>query len=289
MRLAQYDPAAGLLLLTAGRSCYAVRLDPAARGPRLAHWGARITFEDALALPLADGPDDSFAGPWDGTEELPVEAGRRYGPPAVTVRLPDGGHLLDPVPDGCTLHEEDDHTLAVVRLYDRNHPLAWELHYTVRPGSEVVERRVRYRHTGGPQHGPVVLTRWSSAQWTLPHLEDYRLTSVHGGWSTEGRLRRTPVPFGETTLTSRRGHTGHDAGPWAVLDDGSAREEHGETWTVQLATSGSWRMTVLRTADGRCAVTAGAGHEGVERILEPGESLLTPVSAAAWTGGGFGA
>ncbi|MDK1476056.1 alpha-galactosidase [Streptomyces sp. 549] len=289
MPLAQYDPADGLLLLTAGRSSYAVRLDPAARSPRLVHWGARITPEDARALPLANGPDDSFAGPWDATEELPVEAGPRYGPPAVTVRFADGGHLLDPALDGCTVHEEDGRTRAVVTLSDRRRPFAWELHYTVRPGSDVVERRVRYRHTGGPQDGPIVLTRWSSAQWTLPHLEDYRLSSVHGGWGTEGRLTRTPLPFGETTLTSRRGHTGHDAGPWAVLDDGSTGEDHGEAWTVQLATSGSWRMTVQRTADGRCAVTAGAGHEGVEQVLDPGESLLTPLSAAARTAGGFGA
>ncbi|MFE1231021.1 alpha-galactosidase [Streptomyces sp. NPDC059442] len=289
MPLARYDPATGLLLLTAADSSYAVRLDPLSGGFRLVHWGPALTFDEALTAPLPAGPQDSFAGPWDGTEELAVEAGPRYGPPGLAVRFADGDHLLAPVLEDCSTRCGSGSSRAVIRMRDSIRPLAWELHYTVREHSPVIERRTLFQHTGTAADGPITLGRWASAQWTLPHRDTYRVSSVHGGWSRESQLRRGELPIGEFTLTSRRGHTGHDAGPWMMLDDTNTGEEHGETWTVQIATSGTWRMTALHTTTGRCSVTAAAGHEGVERILHPGRSFLTPTSTGCWSDGGFGA
>ncbi|TXS12579.1 alpha-galactosidase, partial [Streptomyces sp. ms191] len=289
MPLARYDPATGLLLLTAANSGYAVRLDPLSGSFRLVHWGPALTFDEALTAPLPEGPQDSFAGPWDGTEEFAVEAGPRYGPPGLAVRFADGDHLLSPVLEDCSTHFDADSAQAVIRMRDSVRPLAWELHYTVREQSPVIERRILIEHTGTAADGPVTLDRWASAQWTLPHRETYRVSCIHGGWSREGRLQRRELPIGEFTLTSRRGHTGHDAGPWMMLDDTSTGEEHGETWTIQIATSGTWRMTALHTTTGRCSVTAAAGHEGAERVLHPGQTLRTPTSAGCWSDGGFGA
>ncbi|MFE9448652.1 glycoside hydrolase family 36 N-terminal domain-containing protein [Streptomyces sp. NPDC006739] len=52
-------------------------------------------------------------------------------------------------------------------------------------------------------------------------------------------MNRTPLPYGETVLTSRRGTTGHQTNPWAMIDDGGADEVNGAVWSCALAWSGS--------------------------------------------------
>ncbi|KPI10606.1 Alpha-galactosidase [Actinobacteria bacterium OK074] len=98
----------------------------------------------------------------------------------------------------------------------------------------------------------------------------------------------TELPYGETVLSSRRGTTGHHANPWVMLDDGTASEEHGRVHSCALAWSGSWQLTVQRLPTERVAVSAGAGHAPITTRLSPGTELRTPVSAAAYTEGGFG-
>ena len=142
------------------------------------------------------------------------------------------------------------------------------------------------RNTGDE---PVVLLRADSAAWTLPPREDYRLSHVTGQWSAETQLRRDRLPFGETVLTSRRGITSHHANPWVMLDAGDATEDHGQVWSAALAWSGSWRITVQRTPDGRAGFTGGAGHDGTSLPLGPGEEFTTPVHAGLYSDGGFGA
>ncbi|MGW2304281.1 glycoside hydrolase family 36 N-terminal domain-containing protein [Streptomyces sp. NPDC001809] len=52
-----------------------------------------------------------------------------------------------------------------------------------------------------------LLLRSSSAYSTLPQRPRWRLGSVRGDWSAEGRLDRSRLPVGETVRGSRRGHT----------------------------------------------------------------------------------
>ncbi|GAA1072128.1 alpha-galactosidase [Kitasatospora arboriphila] len=59
-------------------------------------------------------------------------------------------------------------------------------------------------------------------------------------------------------------------------------------WTTALATSGSWRTTALHTAEGRCSIITGAGHEGVEITLDPGDTWTTPTAVGHYTPHGFG-
>ncbi|NYI06991.1 alpha-galactosidase [Allostreptomyces psammosilenae] len=131
--------------------------------------------------------------------------------------------------------------------------------------------------------------RADSANWVLPELGDYRLTGAGGAWAAETLPRRAPLPFGETTLTSRQGITGHSANPWLMLDDGTATESHGTVWSWALAWSGSWRLTASRRAEvPGVAVTGGAGHDGVTWRLGPGEELTTPPMLGLYSPEGFG-
>lgn len=275
-----FDPATRTWLLTTPTCAYALRVvdEPTGAVVRHLYWGPPLPPAAAAALPpWSDSPDDVHG------DELPVEgAGQRFGPPAVQVELDahtrtpewrfaghtvDGGHLT-------------------VRLADRHHPLELELHYRVHADSDVVERWSALRHTG--EGGPVAVRRCDSATWTLPVRPDYRLSHVSGEWSAEFQLARTPLAYGETTLTSRRGVTRHQANPWLMVDPGDTTETHGEVWSVALAWSGTWRLTARRTLGGQVTLTGGAGHDGTRWHLRAGERWETPVLAGLYRRDGFG-
>jgi len=288
MSLIESDRRSGTVLLHAADTCYALRVDQAAGTVRTLHWGGPLTLNDLCAAQEPDAETDSFHASLDATEELAVDGQVRFAPPAIEIRYADGTSALEPVVNGYELREDADSAELSVSLSDSGRPLGWELYYRVRRDCPVIERWTVLRHTGEHRDTPLTLLRHSAAQWNPPVLPEYRVGAVHGRWTGEFQLRRTPLPVGETTLTSRRGHTGHQSNPWLTLDAGDATEETGEVWTVALATSGSWRMTAVRSADGRCSVLSGSGHEGVEVALAPGESWTTPVSTGQYAPDGFG-
>ncbi|MFD7681901.1 alpha-galactosidase [Streptomyces sp. NPDC060187] len=283
--LISQSPATGVWLLTTPRTSYAVRIDETGSPCHVA-WGPRLSTEEADALvEPAKEPPSSFEGRPTVGEELPVDGGTRYGPPSLQLRYADGSRGFAWLPTEHQVTQEGPTAELVLGFRDRLHPVHVALHYRVRAHTDVIERWTVVRNAGD---SPVELLRADSAAWTLPPLADYRLSHVTGQWSAETQLRREPAPYGETVLTSRRGITSHHANPWAMLDDGKADEDHGRVWSTVLAWSGSWRLTVQRTPDGRAGLTGGAGHDGTRVPLGPGEEYTTPVLAGLCSDGGFG-
>ncbi|MFF0227377.1 alpha-galactosidase [Streptomyces sp. NPDC004629] len=286
MPLISRSSTTGAWLLTTPHTAYALRIDESGAPCHIA-WGARLTMAEAEALIVPSGePPSSFEGRPAVGEELPVDGGTRYGPPSLQVRYADGSHAFEWQPTGHhVLHNTPGSAELILEFRDRLCPLQVALHYRVHEDTDVIERWTVLRNTGG-QH--LDLLRADSAAWTLPPLPDYRLSHVTGQWSAESRLRRDHLPYGETVLTSRRGITSHHANPWVMLDTGTATEDHGRVWSTALAWSGSWRLTVQRTPDGRAGLTGGIGHEGTCVPLAPGEEFVTPVFAGLYSDGGFG-
>jgi alpha-galactosidase len=221
---------------------------------------------------------ESFDAALDATEEYAQDGGIRYGVPTLQVRFADGTRSLELDYAG---HEIIAETL-VITLHDRYYPLDVRLHYRI--AGDVIERFAVLHNDGDP----VTVLRFDSATWVLPHRDGYRVSHVAGIWSAETQLQRRPLAIGETVFTSRRGITSHHANPWALIDDGSATEDHGEVWGIALAWSGSWRLTIQQTPFGRVSMSAGFGHDGVSWQLAPGEELATPVAAGLYRAGGFG-
>ncbi|MYV55245.1 alpha-galactosidase [Streptomyces sp. SID3212] len=287
MPVISFAPHTGVWLLSTPRTSYALRIDGTGAPCHLG-WGPRLTLEEAqeLAAPPAP-PASSFEGRSPAGEELPVDGGARYGAPSLQVRFADGTRAFEWRPTGHRVDESAPGSAELVLEFgDTHYGLDVDLHYRVHDDSDVIERWTVLRNTGDT---PVTLLRADSAAWTLPAREDYRFSHVTGQWSAESRLRREPVPYGETTLTSRRGITSHHANPWVMLDDGHATEDHGEVWSAALAWSGSWRVTVQRTPDGRACFTGGAGQDGTALPLGPGEEFTTPRLAGLYSEGGFDA
>lgn len=279
---ATFDPSGNLAVLTTPASRYALRIG-ADGSPRHVYWGPPTV--DVTRLAPASSPADSSFEADPAPDELAPQSGARFGPAGLQVRFADG---VRGAQWRFTGHTAADGELRLT-LTDRHYPLAADLCYRVRPGSDVIERWTELTHTGGPAAAPITVDRLDSASWTAPHLADYRLSHLVGGWNSEFQLRRDRLPVAETQLTSRRGLTSHHANPWLALDDGGADEEHGEVWSTALAWSGSWRITLHRDPVGRTTWTGGFGHEGLSWTLRPGETLRTPVFAGLYTAGGFGA
>ncbi|MCT9080306.1 alpha-galactosidase [Streptomyces fulvoviolaceus] len=285
-----HDPEHRLWVLSGPGSSYVLHLDDGHRLRGL-HWGPVLTLEQAASLLERPEPGRrSFEDPADGTLDLDTAGAMRYAHAGVQVRFPDGVRDLEPRLIG---HEQTEHpdgsTELVLRFADHHYPLTLDAHYRVHPTTDVIERHLVLRHTGTDADGPVTVVRADSATWVLPRLGEYRLSQVRGQWSAETQLNRTPLPYGELVLTSRRGTTGHQANPWAMVDDGRTGEDHGAVWSCALAWSGSWRLTAQRLPTERVTLSAGFGHDPVTWELQPGGELTTPVCAGAYTEGGFGA
>lgn len=282
-----FAPETGVWLLCTPRTSYALRIDGTGAPCHLA-WGPRLTLEEAQEFATPPAPAaSSFEGRPAVGEELPVDGGARYGTPSLQVRFADGTRAFEWQALGHRVHEPaPGSTELALEFRDRHYPLTITLHYRVHDDSDVIERWTVLRNTG---EEPVVLQRADSAAWALPARDDYRLSHVTGQWSAESQLHRDRLPFGETVLTSRRGITSHHANPWVMLDAGDATEDRGQVWSAALAWSGSWRVTVQRTPDGRAGFTGGVGHDGVAQPLGPGAEFSTPRHAGLYADGGFGA
>ncbi|MCX5394892.1 alpha-galactosidase [Streptomyces sp. NBC_00094] len=281
-----FDSDLGLAVLRTPNSLYALRVAPDG-SPRHLYWGAPLDTLTLAALPEAVSPAASSFEADAAPDELAPQTGARFGPAGLQVRFADGTRGAQ---WRFTGHRVDGDELRL-RLDDRHGPLRAELCYRVRADTDVIERWTELTHTGSPDGPPEPITvdRLDSASWTAPPLSDYRLGHLVGGWNSEFQLQRDRLPVAETVLTSRRGITGHHAGPWLTVDDGTATEEQGEVWSTALAWSGSWRVTVHRDPVGRTTWTGGFGHEGLSWTLRSGQSLRTPAYAGLYTPHGFGA
>ncbi|MFK4599770.1 alpha-galactosidase [Streptomyces pristinaespiralis] len=269
-------------VLSGPTSSYALHLTDADEVVHL-HWGARIPAAAAQALAAADPPPyRPFEAPLDGREEYPVEGGPRFVRPALSVRT-ESVRGTEWAFAGWTAEDDE----LRLRFRDELVGLGLVLHYRMRGDGDVIERWVTVAHEGeGPD---LELLRADAAAWTLPLREGWRLSQLHGRWAAESRLARGELPYGETTIGSRRGHTGHQHLPWVALDADGATEEHGEVYGCALGWSGSWRICVQRLPDGAVQITGGAGHDdsGLLR-LAPGATYTSPVFAGLWSDGGFG-
>ncbi|MET0134654.1 MAG: alpha-galactosidase [Kibdelosporangium sp.] len=263
-----------LWLLTTATTSYAIRLD-SSDAPRHVHWGPALTLAQALAVARPAVPKiASFDG--DTVDELVVEGGTRFDAPSLQVRFPDGTRAFEWRYLDYTV--EDGGHLAI-RFSDRHYPLEVTLHYWIGAGTDVVERWTTLRHTG--DSGAITLLRTDSASWTLPYRPGYHVIHAVGGWANEFQVQETPVPYGETVFTSRRGTSSHQANPWLMVQDGD------EVWSGALAWSGSWRITLRRTPSGQTSFSGGFGHEGLSWRLNPGEEWETPVFAGLYAADGI--
>jgi hypothetical protein len=67
------------------------------------------------------------------------------------------------------------------------------LHYRLRPGGDVIERRITAGHAPGVRGGALELLRAGSATWTPPYRDSQRMSQPHGRRAAETQLVRSPL------------------------------------------------------------------------------------------------
>jgi alpha-galactosidase len=280
MSLITHDPRLRLWVLSSVTASHVLHLDDDDR-LRSLHWGPRLTLEQAASLIVSDGPHHpSFDSAAEGLLDLAASGAHLHGHAGLQVRFADGTRDLELRHTGV----DSDGGMLTFSFADRHYPLTVSAHYLVRPDTDVLERWLEVRNDGEP----LTVVRADSATWVVPRLEDYRLSQVRGAWAAESRSHRGGLPYGESLLGSRQGITGHAAAPWAMIDDGTATEEHGGVYSCALAWSGSWRLTVQRLQNERVTMSAGFGHDAITWTLRTGETLTTPTCAGLYCADGFG-
>lgn len=247
------------------------------------YWGGKLTHPQDLGTANSVPEWASFDGSETTTnDEYPGWGGRMYLDPSLKVTLADGVRDLvlkyvDEKEDGDTLQ---------LRTKDIRYNLYVTLIYHAYPAEDIIEKRALIDNQM-PQ--TVTLESAQSGVWYLPRDQKYRLTYAAGRWAGEDQLQQQMVDQGVVTLESRRGNTSHQIYPWFALDENaSADQDHGNVWFGALAWSGNWKMAVEETPMHQVRITGGFNNFDFSYPLAPGKHLETPAYYGGFSDKGFG-
>ncbi|WP_237536819.1 alpha-galactosidase [Streptomyces sp. SID5785] len=182
--------------------------------------------------------------------------------------------------------QEDDSALDLT-FDDDVLGLRVTVRYAVVPGTDVVRRWTELTCTGD---APVRLERFGSAAVNVPVTDrGARVTHLTGQWSQEFRFTQTLLTRGTLEFGSTQGVPGHAYAPWLAVQDAAYPDRGADTPTygVALEWAGNWQTAVDAEPGGAVRVRAGrVPHEGAV-LLAPGETLVTPALACAFSGEGL--
>ena len=268
-----------LVVLRTERTAYAFTWNDPHTALRHLHWGCPVTDDDVRALVMDPQnvrvASSTMARPRSAAEELPVWGGLRREEVALKLAMPDGVRGLDLAFDGV---DRTDDSVSV-RLVDTHYPVEILLRYRVDAPADAIVRDLVVTNTG---QEPVLVEQAFSASWPVPRRPTPQLVSLAGMYGAESRVQAVALPTGRTVLESRSGLPGHDAQPFvAVTSD--ADEDRGEVWSVGVAWSGSWKLTVQRTDDDNIHVVGGVNDIDLRHELPGGVSLTLPETVGIHT------
>ncbi|MGF0177005.1 alpha-galactosidase [Streptomyces sp. Marseille-Q5077] len=150
--------------------------------------------------------------------------------------------------------------------------------YETVPGTDVILRWTE--HTGRAE---LRLERFDSGAVNIPVTDAARLTYLTGQWSQEFQRTQLDLSRGTFTMGSLQGAPGHAYAPWLAVQDGDAQATYG----IALEWPGNWHITAEAEPGGSVRVRAGrVPHEGAI-LLAPGDTLVTPRLACAFSPDGL--
>ncbi|MFF7216207.1 alpha-galactosidase [Streptomyces sp. NPDC008238] len=268
-------------LLRTDTTTYAVTLGGDGRWAELAAWGPHGA-EDGPS-PLDWSRRTHFITPADAAPAEYIPYGLRPFTGADLIASRPGGDRGSWWRfDGAT--QDGDRALRL-DFADDLLGLRTTLHYETVPGTDVVLRWTELTCTGEDE---VRLERFDSAAVNVPVQGGARLTYLAGQWSQEFQLKDVTLERGRFEMESTQGSAGHAYHPWLAVQDAAAPAEGATpTYGIALEWSGNWRITADAEPGGAVRVRAGrVPHEGAVR-LAPGESLVTPRLACAFSADGL--
>lgn len=137
---------------------------------------------------------------------------------------------------------------------------------------------------------PVTLTNFASAAINVPGNE-FLLTKFHGDWAFEMQVERTPVPYGLTSIETRRGvQTTQRSNPSFLLSINAREfsETRGDVIAGALEWSGNYKIDFSRGTSGSVDIVAGMNPYNSDYPLAPGKTFRTPRMIFTFSADGAG-
>ncbi|MGA9584111.1 MAG: glycoside hydrolase family 36 N-terminal domain-containing protein, partial [Terracidiphilus sp.] len=278
---ATFDESTKVFRLDGGNVTYAFGVN--ARGElQQLYWGGHLGATDRIPQAVPAREWASFDSSYTNTpQEYAGWGAGLFVEPALKVTFGDGNRDL-------VLHYVRHETTSDgfnVVLKDINRQVFVTLHYAIDSGSGILARSATIENRE-PQ--PIAIEQAAAAAWALPSAH-YTLNYLTGRWAGEWTLTQEPLHPGARVIESRRGSTGHQANPWFAIEAGDHPDENsGEVWFGALAWSGSWRITVEQDQLDEVRVTGGFNPFDFGYVLQPGQSLESPVFYGGYSANGLG-
>ncbi|MDR1928097.1 MAG: alpha-galactosidase [Oscillospiraceae bacterium] len=301
-----FDAQERIFRLDANESSYAFQIAPQGYVFHL-YYGRRV---DDLSLGhlLEHGGGASFSpNPADAPElsldtslqECPGSGTGDFRAPAIAVQEENGAravclkyvsHKIFPgkpplpgLPATYTNTPEEAETLALT-LRDVHLRLTVTLYYSVFARLNVITRWAVAKNEGDQI---LLLENLQSACVEFPGME-LDMLNLHGAWSRERFVERHPLFHGTQSIQSRRGASGHQLNPFALLCAKEATEDFGEAYGFHLIYSGDFRIEAEVSQMHTTRVTLGLNPESFAWQLRPGAEFCTPEAVLSFSGEGFG-
>ncbi len=252
-----------------------VLASPAGGIPEAVYWGAT----------LPDGEDPSAVA---GAARLDITGGMIDALPALSLS-PEAGRAFQGQP-GLVLAKQDGTPLLPAFNFDRAEtgPATLRLISTA-PGLTLTHSIAAHPtgvftlQTMLESDAPVRL-HWLAAPVLPAPQNAVELIDVHGKWTREFHLNRTPWTPGIRMREARTGRSGHEHPPYAILPETGCTNTQGTAFALHYAWSGGHRMVAEELPDGRRQIQFGHAS-GAE--TEPGTRFETAPLIAAFSADGL--
>jgi len=247
------------------------------------YWGKRLSAGDTFAAPHSNPGLSAFDSSINTTRlDYVAWGGGLYVEPDLKVTFPDGNRDL--VLQYVSHTIKGDH--LTILLKDMSRDVYVQLEYQADAGTGVLRRSAQVQNRTS---APLVVEQIASGTWNLPRGSDYRLRYLTGRWAGEWNLHEQLIQPGKTILESRRGSTGAQNNPWFAIDqNGSNDQDHGDVWFGALGWSGSWQISIEQDEAQQIRVTGGPNTFDFGYRLAPGEHLQSPDFYGGYSHDGIG-
>ena len=197
----------------------------------------------------------------------------------VSHRFVDGKYTIPGLPASYGDAQTCEVTLADPRL-----DLEVVLKYGVFEELDMITRTVEVRNNG---KAPLYLNKVMSASFDFV-TGQYDLIHFYGRHFNEMNFERTFVGHEAISIGSRRGVSGHQHNPFAILCDRDAGEEYGSCYGMSLMFSGNYVIQAEQDQYNQTRFQAGISDEMLDYKLSGGEKFHAPEVIMTYSSEGFG-
>lgn len=206
---------------------------------------------------------------------FPVSGGLTLDDTALSVTYADGSLNTELYVTGVGQSVGDGVLTTIIGLKDYVTALEVRLVYEAYLREDVIASHAEIIN-GGKK--PVTLTKFASSAMNVTG-EQFLLTKFHGDWACEMQVERTPVPYGITTIQTRRGvQTTQRTNPSFMLSINADEfnETNGDVIAGALEWSGNYSIDFSRGTGGSVDIIAGINPFNSAYPLAAGQTFRTP-------------